>query len=526
MTIELYSGYDWASSREYVRSKASRVRRRLLKIKQLLAQGYAPAETVPDAAEDLMRSVHLPLPADLSGIQADGFLHIVHENVGWEEEASASGNKAPTLRPQSKLARAAQPALRISIRGARGVYHAYHIPDPVTGRGSRAEVHLAHVDIMDEMPTSTWRTFMTAMAPEDPRVRRDADKAQVVLRVDGFPPTTGGEGDEFEVTAQVAPVRLHVDQDALDFLRVFFGFSAQREQDEGRSAAPSSDGLFIRQAEIWPIPIKLDYKPKRVNFGLLKQGQVVEMMNFFHFDGAHLTLRHTTLHGIRGVPRLLDSLHDIWAPDVTANQLTDVLSGIAPLRTVSTLGGGLAELALLPIEQYHKDGRPLKGFQLAARRFAHTAALEAVRLSARLATGTQTLLEGAENVLIGPAVVSPVSAESHYAAPPSDMREAMGQAYRGLSRGFTSAAQIMLALPMDLYERRYIDDATPQAQNPADEGGAKAIPLALLRSAAGATEALSRALLGLQGTLQPTLVRDTRLKYKLDEREAEDEEWE
>lgn len=52
--------------------------------------------------------------------------------------------------------------------------------------------------------------------------------------------------------------------------------------------------------------IKLDYKPRRVDYKALKEGRTIELMNFFHFDGAEMTLRHITL---KGVSRLLELNH-------------------------------------------------------------------------------------------------------------------------------------------------------------------------------------------------------------------------
>ena len=43
--------------------------------------------------------------------------------------------------------------------------------------------------------------------------------------------------------------------------------------------------------------IKLDYKPRRVDYRALRDGRTIELMNFFHFDGAEMTLRHITLTG-------------------------------------------------------------------------------------------------------------------------------------------------------------------------------------------------------------------------------------
>jgi autophagy-related protein 2 len=46
------------------------------------------------------------------------------------------------------------------------------------------------------------------------------------------------------------------------------------------------------------VDLKLDYKPKRVDYRALRAGKTIELMNFFHFDGSEMTLRHITLHGV------------------------------------------------------------------------------------------------------------------------------------------------------------------------------------------------------------------------------------
>lgn len=50
---------------------------------------------------------------------------------------------------------------------------------------------------------------------------------------------------------------------------------------------------------MFPVDLKLDYKPRRVDYRALRDGKTIELMNFFHFDGAEMTLRHITLIGVR-----------------------------------------------------------------------------------------------------------------------------------------------------------------------------------------------------------------------------------
>jgi autophagy-related protein 2 len=139
------------------------------------------------------------------------------------------------------------------------------------------------------------------------------------------------------------------------------------------------------------------------------------------------------------------------------------------------VGSGVADLILLPIEQYRKDGRVARGVQRGTNSFVRSTAMEMMKLGARLATGTQVILEKAEGLLggrFGENVVAEVEGDgvreansedeadaqtieviSRYANQPEDMREGVQAAYQSLSRNINSAAQTILAVPMEVYER-------------------------------------------------------------------------
>ena len=67
-------------------------------------------------------------------------------------------------------------------------------------------------------------------------------------------------------------------------------------------ATISGSDLVIELAEIFPIDLKLDYKPRRVDYRAVREGRTIDPMNFFHVDGAEMTLRHITLAGVRPRP--------------------------------------------------------------------------------------------------------------------------------------------------------------------------------------------------------------------------------
>jgi len=237
-----------------------------------------------------------------------------------------------------------------------------------------------------------------------------------------------------------------------------------------------------------------------------------------------MTLRHLTLHGITGWPRFFDTLNDLWTPDVKATQLVDVISGVAPIRSVVNVGSGVADLVLLPIAQYKKDGRIVRGIQKGTKAFVQSTAMEAIKLGARLATGTQVILEQAENVLGGQfkdsitaeALQIPYENEdaegsdedliSRYAAQPGSLKEGVQSAYHSLTRNLHSAAQTILAVPMEVYERSGNEGAVRAV--------VRAVPIAVLKPMIGASEAVSKTLMGLHSTLDPNIRHENEAKYK------------
>lgn len=242
---------------------------------------------------------------------------------------------------------------------------------------------------------------------------------------------------------------------------------------------------------------------------------------------------------------MFDLLNDLWTPDVKATQLVEVISGVAPIRSVVNVGSGVADLILLPIEQYKKDGRVVRGVQKGAEAFMRSTATEFVRLGARLATGTQVILEQAEDALGGrssnsitaEAMFSPITEDrpldrhdgdsplfSRYAEQPADLTQGMQSAYTSLRSNLSSAAQTILAVPMEVYERQgdevsskmaseCCSRSSKHAQGPV-RSVIRAVPIAVIKPMIGATEAISKTLLGLHNTIDPNLRYENEAKYK------------
>ena len=300
-----------------------------------------------------------------------------------------------------------------------------------------------------------------------------------------------------------------MDQDALDFMSRFFEF-----KDDSASVHPSPDEIpFIQRAEINAVQVRLDFKPKRVDYGGLRSGRTTEFMNFFVLDEADMVLRHVIIYGVSGFDRLGQTLNDIWMPDIKSNQLPGILAGLAPVKSLVNIGSGFKDLVVIPMREYKKDGRVVRSIQKGAVSFAKTTTNELVRLGAKLAIGTQTVLQSAEDFLNHPGGVpaqhvataegredDPIDEDekkqiSLYADQPVGVVQGLRGAYSSLERDIILARDAIVAVPGEVMD------------SGSAKGAARALwkraPTVILRPAIGASKAVGQTLLGAGNTLDP-----------------------
>jgi autophagy-related protein 2 len=296
----------------------------------------------------------------------------------------------------------------------------------------------------------------------------------------------------------------------LDFITRFFEFKDDSILES--TSASAADQPFIQRLEVKAVTLKLDYKPKRVDYRGLRSGHTTEFMNFLILDGSDIILRHAIVYGITSFDKLNKTLNDVWMPDVQRNQLPGVLSGLAAVRPFVNVGSGMRDLVVVPMREYRKDGRIVRSLQKGVYAFARNTTSEVARLGAKVAIGTQTLLEGAE-AFLAPQIESPsrglhhdwdgedsdtasseeARAVSNYANQPIGVRAGLRSAARHLERDLLTARDAVIAIPAEVMEEG------------SGVGVARALarhaPTVIIRPALGATKALSNALLGVGNAL-------------------------
>lgn len=328
-------------------------------------------------------------------------------------QVSSPYNPSPSLarelrhagsgRSKLKLKRSKYHKVRIQVSGINGVMSLFSgvndVLEPTRSNQhllNRIDVRVRDVEIFDNVATSTWNKFMTYMRSAG---EREEGASMFHLIIENVKPVPDIATSELVLNVFVLPLRLHVDQDTLDFITRFFEF--QDDRFDSLVAGLQDEIPFIQKADIRAVKVKLDYKPKKIDYAGLRSGHTTEFMNFFILEEAEMTLNHVELYGISGFPRLNTMLNGIWMPDIRSNQLGGVLAGLAPVRSIVRLGSGIKDLIVVPVREYRKDGRVMRSLQKGAWQFARNTTSELVKFGAKLAAGTQTILENAEQAMGG-----------------------------------------------------------------------------------------------------------------------------
>lgn len=294
----------------------------------------------------------------------------------------------------------------------------------------------------------------------------------------------------------------------------FFEF---KDDSKTVHTAQAAEATFLQRVEVNAIRVRLDFKPKRVDYAGLRSGHTTEFMNFFILDQADMVLRHVIIYGVSGFDKLGKTLNDLWMPDVKRNQLPGVLAGLAPIRSLVNVGGGVRDLVVVPLKEYRKDGRVVRSIQKGAVAFAKTTTTELVKLGAKLAVGTQTVLQGAEDFLSqqpqqqqqpqpqrSDVAAGWEDAEledeekkqiSLYADQPVGVMQGLKGAYASLERDLLTARDAIVAMPGEVME------------SGSAGGAARAVlrgaPTIILRPAMGVSKAVGQTLLGATNSLDP-----------------------
>ncbi|KAL8702577.1 MAG: hypothetical protein Q9201_004257 [Fulgogasparrea decipioides] len=521
----LFDGYDWQQTRDTIGKAIADVETKALD--RLAKRDKRKSLDIEDDEESvigdfLFNSIYIGIPANRDPRSLSGEVSRGIEDTVSESESSAPStvssspshphHPSPAKSKRLRLARSKHHKMTFELKGISADLVVF---PPGSGETqSSVDIRVQDLEIFDHVPTSTWKKFATYMHDAG---ERESGTSMIHLEILNVRPVADLAASEIILKATILPLRLHVDQDALDFMTRFFEF----KDDTAAESISKSEVAFLQRVEVNSIRLRLDFKPKRVDYAGIRSGHTNEFMNFFILDRADMVLRHVIIYGISGFDRLGKTLNDIWMPDIKRNQLPGVLAGLAPVRSLVNVGGGVRDLVVVPIREYQKDGRIVRSLQKGALAFAKTTTNELVKLGAKLAIGTQTVLTGAEDLLTQPGQQRTEVAGgweeaeldenekkhiSLYADQPVGVIQGLRGAYASLERDLLTAKDAIVAMPGEVMESGTAGGAAKAVL--------KGAPTIILRPALGVSKAVGQTLMGATNSLDPANRRRIEEKYK------------
>ena len=400
--VYLYDGYDWKTTRKAIKGAAKRVETKLKKRKEeIINDEEHPDENIE---ENVFNSIYLTMPSDH---RVEDFTRCINEKVqnnkpldGISKRLESSPEFGKNYK-NLKLRRSSYHKILFDLRSIEVDVSIFSSRDPryeLTDDTleiellNSVEVRLDTICIYDNLPSSTWNKFLSYM---NILGEREIGTSMLKLSITNVRPDPSIVSSEARVELSVLPLRLHIDQDTLEFLTRFFDF-----KDE-RFYLPPDEDIYFQRFKTGPIRLKIDYKPKTIDYIGLRSGNTGELINFFILDGSEMTLQLINTHGILGMNRLGRRLGSIWGPQIQHTQLGGLLAGVSPVKSIVNIGGGVKDLIVIPMQEYKKDGRILRSLKKGTASFAKTTGYELFNLGAKLASGAQVWLEQGEEYLGG-----------------------------------------------------------------------------------------------------------------------------
>ncbi|XP_067328652.1 autophagy-related protein 2 homolog A [Anolis sagrei] len=411
------------------------------------------------------------------------------------------------------------------------------------------------LEIRDRLASSQINKFLYLYSSEG--MPRRAHSNMLTIKALHVSPEAGLGGPECCLRVSLMPLRLNIDQDALFFLKDFFTSVAAsinpvvpiEAAAEGRAESPgkepegaesemmasmettasensslsnassssSDQPIYFREFRFTSeVPIWLDYHGKHVTVDQVGTFAGI-LIGLAQLNCSELKLKRLCCrHGLLGVEKVVSYALTEWLTDIRKNQLPGILGGVGPMHSVVQLFHGLRDLFWLPIEQYRKDGRIIRGLQRGAASFGTSTASAALELSNRLVQAIQATAETVYDILspTAPPMNRTLLDKKHSRKlrrghQPADLREGVAKAYDTVREGVIDTAQAICDVAARGHEQKGITGAVG--------GVLRQIPPTVVKPLIVASEATSNLLGGMRNQIKPDARKEESLKWRSEE---------
>jgi len=206
VAIFLYGGYDWARTRKTIEEEVKEMRRRLTKIRQLVANGQTQDPSVEETSTLLFNSVYIGLEQDVDELEPGALIAAIDDELNDDVE-NESQSSWQSLRPPStgkpqvrstrvhgkRLTRSSGPSIEFRLSGLDAEVDHYRPGEPFV---SKTFATVRDVEILDHIKTSTWQKFLTELRSDSRGNIRETDSNMVRVELRTVHPVPNHASEE------------------------------------------------------------------------------------------------------------------------------------------------------------------------------------------------------------------------------------------------------------------------------------------------------------------------------------------
>lgn len=212
LSLRLFEGYDWEATRSSILSDIRAVKRKLHKIRQVMAEGQTPDETVEEASAPLFASIHLGLGSKAHERDVAELLETLEQELPTDEGANSDEWQAfprttlaqlvapPLPRAQQKLVRSGAHAIAFDLHDLDLTFDQF---PPDAAQLSRLTIRADRFEIVDNMRSSTWLKFLSELRVGDGGVARPTGAPMLRVELAFAPSPAHGSEASLKVRSRV-----------------------------------------------------------------------------------------------------------------------------------------------------------------------------------------------------------------------------------------------------------------------------------------------------------------------------------
>jgi autophagy-related protein 2 len=464
--------------------------------------------------------------------------------------ADAPGRTSPHGRTSPPGSPYTNEALVVKVDGLRVVYDEF---SPLSDYASRVVLLVHQLDVLDRMADSQINKFLTDFKTDSFPRESTAEMLRVdivTVRTPQTPQVAMADSQETQpeeliVRVQLLPLRLNLDQDALNFLIKFLCYSEDKAaagaedgttdrtgvdgpgggaDENGAADDTAPKGPYFKLFVIAPLSAQVDTVGKHLKVKDILAGKYEELFGLMSLDKANLVLPNVVVKAVTGAPRLAQEIALQYATHVKNTQIPGIVGGVPLVRPVVNLAQAAVKGALEPLTQFPWV---FHGLYDGITATAQSGTVEFCNVATALTFALQASLELAHGVVSkDDAVLLRRTARSRFAQQPVDAHDGFQNARDALFGAVHEAYNEVVQRPQMASSGggsrnngrgiRGMHQASPAG---AGQGSVMirmigAAPGAGLRPLIGLCEAVSLSLQGIRNGVDPDVRRDLNDKYR------------